>query len=66
VPVYLATEWRQMLRAWPFALAATTSVIIGTALESRVLRHLRPEAFRIVIAVLMVTLGLYMVVAGPG
>jgi hypothetical protein len=66
MPVYLATEWRDMLRIWPLVLIATAGVVVGTALGTRVLGRLRREAFRRVIGVLLVVLGIYMAVAGRG
>jgi uncharacterized membrane protein YfcA len=66
MPVYLATEWRELLRVWPLVLAATAGVIVGTALGTRVLGRLRQETFRRAIGVLLVALGAYMMVAGRG
>lgn len=64
LPVYLATQWRDIARVWPLVLVATAGVVIGTALGTRVLGHLPQRAFRRVIAVLLLALGVYMLVAG--
>ncbi|HET9981969.1 MAG TPA: sulfite exporter TauE/SafE family protein [Longimicrobiales bacterium] len=66
MPVYLATAWRDILGVWPLILVATGAVVAGTALGTRVLGHLPPPVFRRVIAVLLIGLGLYMLVARPG
>lgn len=66
LPVYLATEWRDILAIWPLVLTAVVAVVVGTALGARVLGRLPPQLFRRVIAVLLVMLGLYMAVAGRG
>ena len=66
VPVYLATEWREMLAVWPLILTATVAVAIGTAMGTRVLGRVPPEIFRRVIAVFLIVLGLYMAIAGQG
>lgn len=66
MPVYLATEWREILGIWPLVLTATVAVVVGTALGTRVLGRLPQQIFRRVIAVLLVVLGLYMAVAGRG
>ncbi len=66
LPVYLATEWREMLAIWPIVLTAIVAVIIGTALGTRVLGRLPQQLFRKLIAVLLVLLGVYMAVAGRG
>ena len=64
MPVYLATEWREIVGVWPLILTATVAVVVGTALGARVLSRLRQETFRRVIGALLVVLGLYMALAG--
>lgn len=66
LPVYLATQWTDLLAIWPLVLVATAAVVIGTALGTRVLGHLQQATFRRVIGVLLVVLGTYMAVAGRG
>ncbi|HEX5436597.1 MAG TPA: sulfite exporter TauE/SafE family protein [Gemmatimonadaceae bacterium] len=61
LPVYLATQGRQIASVWPPVLIATAGAVIGTALGTRVLGHLPPRAFRSVIGVLLVVLGVYMI-----
>lgn len=65
LPVYLATQGREILHVWPLVLAATAAVVIGTALGTRVLGHLPQRTFRRVLAVLLLALGIYMMVASP-
>jgi uncharacterized membrane protein YfcA len=64
LPVYLATEWRQIAAVWPLVALATAAVVIGTVLGTRALGHLPPRAFRQVVAVLLLALGVYMMIAG--
>jgi len=64
MPVYLATEWRDIIGVWPLILTATVAVVVGTALGTHVLGRLRQETFRRVIGALLVVLGLYLAVAG--
>jgi uncharacterized membrane protein YfcA len=66
LPVYLATQWSDLVRVWPLVLVATAAVVAGTALGTRVLGRLQQATFRRVIGVLLVTLGIYMAVAGRG
>lgn len=66
MPVYLATEWRDIFAIWPLVLTATLGVVVGTALGARVLGRLPQQLFRRVIAVLLIALGLYMAIAGKG
>jgi uncharacterized membrane protein YfcA len=64
MPVYLATEWRDITGIWPLVLTATVAVVVGTALGARVLGRLPQQLFRRVIAVLLIVLGLSMAIAG--
>lgn len=60
----LATSYREILDAWPLVAAATVAVVIGTAVGTRVLGGIPERAFRRVVAVLLIVLGVYMAVAG--
>jgi uncharacterized membrane protein YfcA len=64
MPVYLATQWRDILGVWPLVLTATAGVVVGTALGRHVLGRLPPRTFRRGVAVLLTLLGLYMTIAG--
>lgn len=64
LPVYLATQGSAIASVWRFVVIATIGAVIGTVLGTRVLGHLPPRAFRHVIGVLLVVLGVYMIVVG--
>jgi uncharacterized membrane protein YfcA len=64
MPVYFATEWREIAGIWPLVLIATVAVVTGTALGTRLLGRLPQQLFRRVVAVLLVALGLWMALAG--
>ena len=64
LPVYLATQWREIAAIWPLVLTATGGVVIGTAAGTRLLGWIPRPLFRRVIAVLLIVLGSYMIVAG--
>ncbi len=66
LPVYLATEWHEIARIWPFVLAATIAVVIGTVLGTGVLGRLPERTFRRVLAVLLVALGIAVMTTGGG
>lgn len=66
MPVYLATQWRDILRIWPLVAIATVAVVIGTALGARLLSRLPQQSFRKLIGVVLILLGGYMVVSHPG
>ena len=60
LPVYLATQWREIAAAWPYALVATVAVVAGTALGTTLLGGIAQRVFRKTIAVLLLLLGIYM------
>jgi uncharacterized protein len=62
LPVYLATQWREIVAIWPLILAATVGVVIGTVSGTRILGRVPQRIFRRVIAVLLMVLGVYMMV----
>ena len=64
LPVYLVTDWHEIATIWPLVLASTIGVVIGTAAGTRVLEHLQEAIFRRIVAVLLMTLGVYMIAAG--
>ena len=64
LPVYLATQWHDLVAAWPVLAIMTAGVVIGTAFGTRVLGHIPERTFRRIIAVFLLALGIYMVVAG--
>ena len=61
LPVYLATQWRDIIAIWPLLLIASGGVVVGTVLGRRALGRLPQRTFRRAVAVLLVILGLYMV-----
>jgi uncharacterized membrane protein YfcA len=64
LPVYLATQWREIAAIWPLVLTATIGVVIGTAFGTRLLGWVPQRLFRPLLAVLLMALGLYMILAG--
>jgi len=64
LPVYVATQWRDLLSVWPLVLIATVGVVIGTAIGVRVLGRLPAPWFRRVLAMLLLALGVYMLAVG--
>jgi uncharacterized membrane protein YfcA len=66
LPVYLATQWREISAIWPLVLAATGGAVIGTALGTRLLGWVPRRIFRRMIAVLLIALGGYMIGAAFG
>jgi hypothetical protein len=61
LPVYVATQWREIAAIWPLVLTATGGVVIGTAFGTRLLGWVAQRVFRRVIAGLLMALGVYMI-----
>jgi uncharacterized membrane protein YfcA len=66
LPVYLATEGREIAGLWRPLLVASVFVVIGTVLGTRLLRRLPQGVFRHLVAVLLLLLGGYMIATGGG
>ena len=66
LPVYLATEHRQLASAWWMIAVATVGVIAGTLFGTRVLRRIPERAFNRFVSGLVLLLGLYMLGRGVG
>jgi hypothetical protein len=64
LPVYLATQWRDMIQIWPLILISTIAVMVGTAIGTPILRRLPPQLFRRMLSGLLVLLGVYMALRG--
>ena len=60
MPVYVWTEWRALLGAWPEIVAATAGVLVGTFAGVRVLRRIPEAVFRPSVSILITALGVYM------
>jgi uncharacterized membrane protein YfcA len=60
MPVYLVVERAALLQMWPLILLATAGVVTGTLLGTRLLARIPESAFRRIVAVILVVLGVYM------
>lgn len=63
MPVYMATQGRDVLRLWPTLAIATIFVVVGTAIGIRLLPLLRTSLFRRTVAILLAALGIGMLFA---
>jgi uncharacterized protein len=59
VPVYLGTMGSAMLAIWPLLAVMTGGVVVGTVAGASLLRQLPEAAFRRVVGVLLVALGVF-------
>ena len=64
IPVYLATQYREMSAIWSWILIATIGVTTGTVLGSRVLTRIPEIWFHRTLASVLATLGSAMVIRG--
>jgi uncharacterized membrane protein YfcA len=64
MPVYLATEQDALRTIWPLIACATMGVLFGTFSGRRVLARVPDAAFHRVVALLLFTLGVWMIVHG--
>lgn len=58
LPVYLATEGREIVAIWPLPAAATVGVIVGTLVGERVLRRIPERVFKRIVSGLILVLGI--------
>lgn len=65
MPVYAATQWRDVAAAWPVLLIAVIGIAAGTLLGQPVLRKIPPATFRAVVALIILLLGIWML-SHPG
>jgi uncharacterized protein len=66
MPVYLATQGREIGALWPVLLVATAGVLVGTAIGIRILPRLRTDTFRRSVAILLAILGIAMLASLHG
>jgi uncharacterized membrane protein YfcA len=60
MPVYLATQGKEITDLWPVLAAATAGVVVGTLAGERVLKRIPEPVYRRVVAGLVLALGLFM------
>jgi uncharacterized membrane protein YfcA len=60
MPVYLATQWQEIINLWPVLLAATAGTVVGTLAGQRVLSRIPEPIYRRVVAGLVLVLGVFM------
>ncbi|HYL40781.1 MAG TPA: sulfite exporter TauE/SafE family protein, partial [Candidatus Binatus sp.] len=64
VPIYLAGVGPQLGTLWPVIVVLTAGVVVGTLGGTTVLGRLPERAFRRVLGVLLIALGVFMALAG--
>ena len=62
MPVYAVTQWRAISSAWPLMTWAVIGVVAGTLLGKRILGWIPERMFRLLIALIVLALGVWMFV----
>jgi uncharacterized membrane protein YfcA len=62
LPVYLATQGREIAGLWPLLLSATAGAVVGTVVGERLLRRIPGPIYRRLVAALVLALGVFMLV----
>jgi uncharacterized membrane protein YfcA len=66
MPIYVATQYRDLLTVWPWMLSATIGVVTGTVLGARMLGWIPEVWFRRVLALVLAILGVTMLLRAAG
>lgn len=64
MPVYLATQGREIATLWPVLLAATVGALAGTVVGKRLLNRIPEHIYRKLVAMLILALGIFMLIRG--
>jgi len=60
MPVYFATQWREIIGLWPVLATATVGTVVGTLTGKWVLKRIPEPIYRRIVAGLVLTLGVFM------
>jgi uncharacterized membrane protein YfcA len=63
LPIYLATRGSELVQVWPLLLVLTAGVVVGTFVGVPILKTMRDELFRRLLALLLVALGVSLIVS---
>ena len=66
MPVYAATQYRDILSAWKMVLIATAGVVAGTVIGKPILQRIPDTTYRLLVAMLVLALGIAMLVHPAG
>lgn len=59
MPVYVGTQWSALLDRWPLIALASVGCLTGTALGKKLLAHVPQSAFRKIVCVVLVAVGVF-------
>src|SRR3972149_553781 len=64
LPVYVATQWEPIARAWPVLLSATISAYAGTYVGQKLVGRVSQATFRQLVNIMIAVFGLVMIAQG--
>ncbi|HKN33880.1 MAG TPA: sulfite exporter TauE/SafE family protein [Terriglobales bacterium] len=66
MPVYIASQWSDLLRTWPFVVVSALGVLGGTVFGQPLLRRIPERIFRAVVSCIILALGIAMLLHPGG
>ena len=66
MPVYIASQWSDLARAWPLTVIAALGVLAGTIFGQPLLRGIPERVFRAVVSCIILALGIAMLLHPAG
>jgi uncharacterized membrane protein YfcA len=66
MPVYIASQWNDLLHAWPLVVVAALGVLAGTIFGQPLLRRIPERIFRAVVSGIILALGIAMLLHPGG
>jgi hypothetical protein len=66
MPVYAATQYREIAAVWPMVLIATIGVVVGTFIGKPMLQRIPEKTYRLLVSLLVLALGISMLVHPAG
>ena len=65
MPVYIATQGKEIAAIWQYILIATIGVFIGTMVGGEILRRIPEKIFKKAVAVIILVIGIFVLVYHP-
>jgi len=62
MPVYAATQYRDLAGAWPAMLLATIGVVVGTLAGKPILKRIPEQTYRNILSLIILALGIWMLI----
>jgi len=66
MPVYAATQFRDIVNAWPMVAVATAGVLVGTFVGKPVLQRIPEQSYRTILSLFILALGIWMIAQTTG